>query len=1161
MRVPSRNGDPWQLCPTGAGCAWPGKVRSRRARLLVLVALLLGFGAGTTEAIASSGRQAPATIWAGTVLAQSSLEPIPGVQIRVASPAPGTGSIDAVTASGDLGAVADADGRFTVDAPRGARLALSAPGYLDGFVHLTAVHERDLGNLVLREELSFSGRLLENGVPVANAVVIAPVASFDGMTHAWRQTKADDAGRFHLGGLRPEQLGNLIIVSDGVAQRLDLGMGLYPVGARHHDLGDVELERRRRLIGRIVDPQGDPVPGATLWLAPRVAPLVVLAPGAGSPPGQLLPNPTTMSGSDGEFELPLFAGTYTLGVLKSGYAAVSRPLVIEAELGPVEMGSIELGPGVVGGGRVVDAAGEPVAGAHVRLTSADGRPRRLDVWPAELLHIVAPMEVVTDANGCYRLGQLPAGGDVALRVERPGFVDSWARFRASEEVRSEAAATCGEVDDIELLRAGSIVGVVVDQERRPVPGVAVTWQRLQSSVRGGGPSRPVAVSATDGSFEVSGLPAGDYELSARRYGYVTTIVGGIVVVSGELTQTQIEFTAVSDVLPLDVQVLDPRGMPRPDTSVRVNLQANNRPTSTPSPQQRVTGADGRVRFPSAAAGVYSISGSGGAMAHVGWQGPFRLDSTLPPVVLHTRPPAASRASVSGSLLDADGGGVTAALVQLRGGGWRASEFQAITEVGGRFRFDNVPVGSYLLKATRAGLPEVLHRAPIVVASTGVQDLLVEVPRASTIEGRIEGLRAGEDLARGVSASASEVLTDGVQQYVQTSGSGDADGNFRIHNLIPGEWIVRAETSAGRSVEAKVQIEQPGQTVEVTLRLASGFTLTGTVQWRGEPPAHGRVWISGPDLSGHWVDFDPEGVFEVRDLSPGRYQIGAGDTGLGGSRGQTVDLQGDRHIEIRVRGGAVSGMVVDADTGDVVAGANLSTNPRPILASHGHAQFHRTDRDGRFAVGPFAAGTWIFEFKMAGFATRKFAVEIGEEDIDDLVIEMPRSPGLELRFRTPAGLLPDILTVIWQDAASGEIHEISAFPGSNDTPEFQWDGVPLGRGMLTVSNSSLRLAARFEVTNTGKQVEVPLQAARSLRVTVPALAGGEVSAEMRLFDENGGVVATFFGQDHWELDPKGVVDVRVLVPGSYTVEIAAEDGRGWNQQIEVHLRGRNRVVLR
>jgi len=196
-------------------------------------------------------------------------------------------------------------------------------------------------------------------------------------------------------------------------------------------------------------------------------------------------------------------------------------------------------------GKIVDEAGEPVAGAMVenmmRLTIND---TRYDFWMAAL----NDMAVVTDAEGRFAFEKVPEGARLHISVTKQGY----ATYLSAEEELSRTPIgflypfRAGDDDLLITLEAGGIIRgrLVLDGKTYEKEGVSVVAR---------GPSYfSGAVTDGNGKFEITGLRQGSY-----------TVVAG----NKELAEAGFVFETVRDVKVqvgaegADVEVVVQRGLP------------------------------------------------------------------------------------------------------------------------------------------------------------------------------------------------------------------------------------------------------------------------------------------------------------------------------------------------------------------------------------------------------------------------------------------------------------------------------------------------------------------------------------------------------------------------------------------------------------------------
>lgn len=313
--------------------------------------------------------------------------------------------------------------------------------------------------LTLKDYARIEGQVLsaQSGLPV-------PIFSID--YRGEPVTFRDVQGKFVLENV-PEQLGSVTVAADGFAAA---AVPVPPLtgGQTHHGLM-VRLKPGATLTGRVTNREGQPVPGASVYLYTGAEGVFT-----GSVGG-------TESAADGTFQLnSLPTGSHTLSAYHENYAGSTRQVVTIA-LGVQNRADIVLSAGtsIIG---TVTMNGTPLSGAEV---SADVKDK-------------GGGQARTDAQGRYRIDRLPAG---EVKV-----IASSGQHGLSRHAHTSAAIVEGLVTEINLeLNAGTatIEGTIYAE-----PGVPV---RTRMSVSARWDNRDGGVyTRTDanGNFVLDGLPEG-----------------------------------------------------------------------------------------------------------------------------------------------------------------------------------------------------------------------------------------------------------------------------------------------------------------------------------------------------------------------------------------------------------------------------------------------------------------------------------------------------------------------------------------------------------------------------------------------------------------------------------------------------------------------------
>jgi len=188
---------------------------------------------------------------------------------------------------------------------------------------------------------------------------------------------------------------------------------------------------------------------------------------------------------------------------------------------------------------------------------------------------------------------------------------------------------------------------------------------------------------------------------------------------------------------------------------------------------------------------------------------------------------------------------------------------------------------------------------------------------------------------------------------------DADGKFLLENLPPGRWLVGVdsrrplpETLADVSPAAEpVVLAENTPRAQMVLHVARGLYITGRVEGpQGEPLAHATVsagwrWSAAVQA----VSTEPGGAFRLGPLLPHGYVVRASipEAPPGLADSEPVEaFAGEDGVVLRLRrGGALVGKLVDAATGQPVAGTVRLAWPAVRTAA--------TLPDGTFRIGGLA----------------------------------------------------------------------------------------------------------------------------------------------------------------------------------------------------------------
>jgi hypothetical protein len=711
-------------------------------------------------------------------------------------------------------------------------------------------------------------------------------------------------------------------------------------------------------------------------------------------------------------------------------------------------------------GRVMDTRdGVPLR--RVRVGIAAGR-RELDA-------------VFTDDAGRFVLS-VSADVELTLRVSKAGY---------APEITAIRAGRTPEPLDIALSRSAAVMGRVLDGSGAPVVGAYVTGRRVSGDVDAAPLEVDRFFAQTDplGEYRLGGLPAGAYEIVAgrippeRRFGgsRIEDLLFGApdaldligealkmnLTMGEEVHGLEFRLPGSADACPTGPSVRLPDGGIAGSVTGRVSASTGEplacaivRVRPNPGVPQVYTDEQGRYEIAGLPAGSFLIEAR--RLHHhalvYGQRHPSDPEASITLREGQRREDVdivlPRESLVGGTVRDEYGEpveGVTVYALQLRRFGetvaTRSSALPVRTDDRGRFQLAGVSPGTHLLAASaRHGIggipgerftgyvtsyspgttnPMLAHRVS-VDAGIDARDLDVVLVRSdlATVTGMLLDA-SGQPYAGSIDMSVSR--RSGAVSIDSWSASAGPDGQFTIRNVPPGDYVVKSTAPSGTGFGMQYASVVDGDAGPVTVRIADGAVVQGTLVMRGAglPDARGitvsafptnadlsplsstRIALFSPTGQSPTASMLEGGTFRIPGvIGPNRLLVatptcedcyvesvilnGADVTDTAFDFGVRGGLFRGAEIVVSDAGGAIEGRVTDdrGEPGASFAVLVFSTKPelRHPLSRHVKSQSNLSSMDGTYRVTGLPPG----EYYVAAVNRVEQVIANSEESDGDLL---------------------------------------------------------------------------------------------------------------------------------------------------------------------------------
>lgn len=589
----------------------------------------------------------------------------------------------------------------------------------------------------------------------------------------------------------------------------------------------ITLRPASSLSGVVLDPEGQPIPGATVNLTRSVTA------GGGGMVMKMMRREDTVADDVGAFRFEnLEPGTVSLTVDAPGFQTANRDGIEIPKGEDVEGVEVRLEPGAVLIGRVTAPDGNPAIGAELRRAGESSEELAMFDGGA-----------TSDGSGYYRLeGLVP--GTVSIAAAHDDYV------RTVRDVELDPG-----VNHLDLQFEGGqpVDGVVTDGAGRGVPGATV--RLLQSGRSWGGPE---TISGGDGGFRFEGVADGTWRLDASAEGFAPYRGEDPIEIAGSPVVGVVARLGAGAILTGSVQGVEEREL--------ADVQVEAAHLEGAAYASGNAASDGTFRLEDLAPGPYRVvarvglSGrratgevtieQGATSAHVDLR--FGEGLTLRGRVTLSERPFAS------AMVIASGRGI-------------ASSAWGETDHEGAFRLEGLEPGTYEVDV-RQWDTGISYRETVELDD----DLEVEfeIPTA-TVTGRVVDAAdrsplSGVRVELASSSGRVDPLLGG------RSGVSDLDGVFRVTNVPDGDWVLSAERKGFAAHTEPVTIRE-GRDLD-GLKLALDPTEGLTLRLRGPTgmaPDSAQIAVldgAGRSISAGRFSTGENGAVRLSTVPPGSWTV-------------------------------------------------------------------------------------------------------------------------------------------------------------------------------------------------------------------------------------------------------------------------------------------------
>jgi protocatechuate 3,4-dioxygenase beta subunit len=991
--------------------------------------------------------------------------------------------------------------------------------------------EETEANLKLRLGSAIAGTVVEEGTRklVAGARVSAYASTgFGGFARrrAERLARTDPRGRFRLPGLAPARY------AVEAAREGYLSASVAGVNASGQSVPPANLALRKAasISGKVTDEKGQPVAGARVRITREMGMRRLLR-GAASNPAALFGGQGVLTVADGSFRLRGLEPERNLSVeaARTGYATARKPGVSVKAGDAIKDLALVVRRGLEARGKVVDAQGQPVAGAELRaIHREDGLMGGARVQMRLMGMDRDKPDAVTGNDGAFLLKGLEVG-QYTLAIAREGF--------ARKTVPSLEVKATGENvwPPVTLVSGAPIAGLVRDSAGGPISGAQIFAIDVGS---GGRPQN--GTSDAEGKFRLEGF-------TAERPILVNVTAQGYAALQRNVTPPAADIALVlksagtvrgrvedADTKKPVTDFTISRGGPRGGgggIQIMIGRGGSDQSFQSEDGSFELTEVPpGKWTVRGSAAGYRSAEASGvevgeGEMKE-GVVLSMKRGGGLAGRVIDPRGTPVANASVTWHPAESEGGPMGAAMARLGGG---AAGGSTTSDADGRFQFDGLPDSHVTVTATH---PDFLEASRDIDPSKEPALDLTLGTGAS-----ISGTVVGTDGRSGVPGAFVQLTEEG-------SGGGgfggggestrtDGAGNFIFEHLTAGRFKVIASGNTGKTTAKDVVVGDSQQLTGVLVQMVTGTLLHGTVSGLASGQLGGvRIMASETNYNDSTMT-DDSGGYSLHDVPSGAIRLQATTSILSGrTTAKTVEVPdggADVQADIAFQGASrLAGRVTRGDR--PVSGVFVNALPDPPRPTAGRSS-GQTDDNGSYDLEGLDDGNYQVSLNGQGVSYRR-AITVSGDTPGDIALPTISITGAV----TESGSGDPLEGVTVQAQIGNETQSRGMKQGVSDSSGHYFiDDVDPASYQLNARKSGYQAKSQtVNVAGDNAQADLALDRGTGLSIRANDGLTGLPLRGVSVIAFGGGGAVAFSGTV--SLDSTGRGDITSLAPGAYAFYI-------------------------